>query len=127
MHILVVDDDENCRASLGSLLVGEGHDVYTAASGLEAVDLARRWRREERRLDLSFLDYRLPDFSGIETYSKLIVELPETQAIFVSGDTSNTLEELVLSAGGFALMRKPLTLPAVRHVLLDFSRELGEE
>ena len=79
--------------------------------------------RKTRRLDLSILDYRMPDLSGIETFRQLVLELPGTGAIFVSGEASISLEERVLNAGGFALVEKPLKLPRLRHVLEKFRRE----
>jgi DNA-binding response OmpR family regulator len=122
LKILVVDDDATALASLESFLVGDGHVIYTAQRGEEAVVVARRFRRERRRLDLTILDYRMPDLSGIETFEQLVVELPEVQGIFVSGDPSSTLDVLVERVGGLALMRKPLSLPRVRSVLDSFER-----
>ena len=122
LKILVVDDDTTALASLESFLVGDGHVTYTAERGEEALVVARQFRRERRQLDLTILDYRMPDLSGIETFEQLLVELPETRAIFVSGDPSSTLDELVERVGGFALMRKPLSLPRVRSVLESFEK-----
>ena len=122
LKILVVDDDATALASLESFLVGDGHVIYTAQRGEEAVVVARRFRRERQRLDLTILDYRMPDLSGIETFEQLVVELPEVQAIFVSGDPSSMLDVLVERVGGLALMRKPLSLPRVRSVLASFER-----
>lgn len=50
-RILIIDDDEDYRASVRSLLEIEGYEVITATTGREGLALAR-----ERRPDLIILD-----------------------------------------------------------------------
>lgn len=50
-HVLIIDDDEDFRASVGSLLEAEGYHVLMAASGHEGLTLAR-----ETHPDLIVLD-----------------------------------------------------------------------
>jgi two-component system OmpR family response regulator len=119
LRILVVDDDESCLRSVESILAVDGHDIFTATRGLEALDCARRLKRENRRLDLSILDFNMPDLTGIETFERLVQELPGIPAIFISGDASIALEKQVLLAGGRALIRKPLDLARVRRTMRD--------
>ena len=120
LHILVVDDDVGCLESLEDLLRNDGHTVTTATRGEEALAKARAWRREERRLELSILDYHVPDLTGLETFERLCDDLPRMGGIFVSGDPSEELEAEILSAGGFALVRKPLDTDRVREVVREF-------
>jgi DNA-binding response OmpR family regulator len=119
LSILVVDDDENWLSSFASFLIGDGHSAFTARGGSEAVQFARRRRRENEPLDLSILDCNMPDLSGIETFHQLVVEIPAVVAIFVSGDPSESLEEEVRNAGGLALVPKPVNLHRVRGLLAD--------
>jgi DNA-binding response OmpR family regulator len=121
LRILIVDDDENCLESLGAFLSFEGHYIFTASRGLEAIDFARRCRRAMERLDLSILDYHMPDHTGTEIFRELMLELPGTQAIFISGDPSRALEREVEEVGGYALVTKPLDLYRVRSLIAKFS------
>ena len=124
LYILVVDDDVRCGTSLGEFLEGEGHVISTATRGREAVTIAQRFRREDRRFELSILDFHVPDMSGLETFESLIGLLPEMRAIFISGDASESLEGVVRSAGGLALIRKPLDLQSLRRTIDDYWKGL---
>ena len=125
LRILVVDDDEGCRQCLASVLADDGHRIHTASRGFEAVEFARRLRRENDGLDLSILDFNMPDLTGIETFQRLSVEFPGLQAVFVSGDPSESLVESIRSVGGRALVRKPLDLDRIRRVVYSFQSRGG--
>ncbi len=121
LHILLVDDDVGCLRSLEDLLSQDGHQVSTATRGAEAVELARHWRRSRRPIELSILDFDVPDSTGIETYVRLRAEMPRIGAIFISGNSSGDLEERVLAAGGFAFVHKPLDVTRVRRTVSQFA------
>ena len=120
-HILLVDDDERCLESLESILAPDGHDLFFATRGLEAVECARALRGKKVPLDLSILDFNMPDLNGIATFRKLVVEFPRVEGIFISGEESKELENEVKLAGGRALVRKPLDIASVRTVVSEFA------
>jgi two-component system response regulator MprA len=64
--ILVVDDDPKIRSVLGRGLRFEGYDVQIAASGQEALQLAR-----ETPFDLVVLDLTMPRMDGLEVCRRL--------------------------------------------------------
>jgi PAS domain S-box-containing protein len=64
--VLVVDDDEDTAASLGTMLRMMGHDVRTAHDGAEAVDAAGSYRP-----DLVLLDIGLPKLNGYEAARRI--------------------------------------------------------
>ncbi len=117
LNILVVDDDVNCLTTLEDLLASDGHRTCTATRGREALSLARQFRREDRRFQLSILDFDIPDMTGLETFAELSSVLPDIGAIFISGNSSDSLEGLITEAGGFALVRKPLGVMRVREAI----------
>jgi DNA-binding response OmpR family regulator len=59
--ILVVDDEPSLRETLEYTLRREGFCVESAADGLQALDVARRWRP-----DLIVLDIMLPGMDGFQ-------------------------------------------------------------
>ena len=126
LKILLVDDDVGCLESLENLLELDGHEISTATRGQEAVALARELREQKREPELSILDYHVPDLTGLETYELLSQELPRLGAIFITGDASGGLEERVLSAGGLALVRKPLDSRRIRGAVSVFQQRWVE-
>jgi len=123
LRILLVDDDLGCLQSLELFLADDGYETYTATRGLEALDLARKLKSERKRIDLSILDYEMPDLTGIDTYVQLSAVLPGLEAVFVTGVASRRLELDITAVGGRALVPKPVDIPQMRGVLNAFRRE----
>ena len=59
LHVLVVDDEPDIRATVAAMLEIEGYDVAEAANGADALA-----RVEERVPDVSLLDMRMPILDG---------------------------------------------------------------
>lgn len=73
--VLVVEDDAEVAQLLSLTLENEGYQILTAASGEEALRVAR-----ERHPDLISLDIRLPGLDGLEVL-ELLKRAPETSDI----------------------------------------------
>jgi DNA-binding response OmpR family regulator len=74
-RILVVDDDPEILAMLGTRLGKRGYRVSTAADGHTALDLAKK-----ERPDLVLLDVMMPGKSGWEV-ARAIKQDPSTHSI----------------------------------------------
>jgi two-component system KDP operon response regulator KdpE len=66
MRVLVVDDELSIRRFLHASLTAQGHDVFQAASGQEALAAV-----VAHRPDLVILDLGLPDLDGVEVTRRL--------------------------------------------------------
>ena len=64
--VLVVDDEEDARAFVRSILEAERWDVLEAKNGVEALHIA-----EEEQPDLVVLDVMMPEMNGFEAYRRL--------------------------------------------------------
>jgi CheY-like chemotaxis protein/nitrogen-specific signal transduction histidine kinase len=65
-RVLIVDDNRDGAQGLALMLDLEGHDVRTAADGLEALEIA-----EEFRPNVILLDIGMPGIDGYETARRL--------------------------------------------------------
>jgi PAS domain S-box-containing protein len=80
-RILVVDDNVDAAISVVKLLKLWGHDVQTAFSGPEALEMARKFRPQ-----IVLLDIGMPGMSGYEVAKQLRAE-PEFQGLVITALT----------------------------------------
>jgi signal transduction histidine kinase len=78
--ILVVDDQEEMRASLRNLLEREGHRVLTAESGERALALFK-----ENEVHLLFVDYLMPRMTGDQLVREIRKFDPYVQIVMQTG------------------------------------------
>lgn len=106
-RILLVDADEGFLGIYSRLLNSAGHDVFTATSGAEALNLARRCRP-----DLVLLNVSLPDLDGIELCRSLKAgpawNHPQTLLFTNSVDYAESLS-LALGNGADDYLAFPVT------------------
>ncbi len=120
--ILIVDDEESIRQTLGGILADEGYEVAAVDSGEEAL----RFLKEEPP-HLILLDIWLPGMDGIETLKAIKEDHPQLQVVVMSGH--GTIETAVKATklGAFDFIEKPLSLEkvvlAVNHALDHFRLE----
>jgi two-component system sensor histidine kinase/response regulator len=119
---LVVDDSEQARQILTGLLASMSFEVTAAASGEEAIALARSADAAGHPWEIAFLDWRMPGLDGFQTAAEL-ARLPHPPAPVIV--TAHGREDLFgeLEKAGIALM---LTKPVSPSQLFDTAiRALG--
>jgi len=130
-HILIVDDEEGIRESLGSILRDEGYHAEAVASGEEALQ-----RLPAGDVDVVLLDIWLKGMDGLETLGR-IQSLPHPPAvIIISGHGNIETAVRATKLGAFDFVEKPLSLERItvlvrnaiqqRH-LQDENQNLREE
>jgi len=110
--VLVVDADDDARASIGEILQGSGITVALASCGSQALSLLRRVP-----VDVVLVDLRLPDFAEIEMLRALRSELTRVPVI-VTGVASPGAAIEAGRLGAAAYLDKPLRAePLIAAVL----------
>ena len=120
--ILIVDDNELNRKLARDVLGAAGLETLEAASGREAIELARA-----RLPDVILLDLRLPDLDGGEALRRLQAE-PATARIPVVAVTALAGARAALLEAGFAgYIEKPIDAVAFPHQVRSYAgaREAG--
>jgi DNA-binding NtrC family response regulator len=122
--VLIVDDDEDARAALATILAAEGFQPVGAADGETAVD-----RVASDPPAVVLLDRVMPGLDGIETLRRLKAIAPEVPVIIVTGygDTSSAVQAMKL--GAYDYLTKPLQIDQILMAVRRAAerRELGAE
>jgi len=119
--ILIVEDDSDCRELFKFYFRQSGYETVEAATGFEAISLAR-----VTRPDLILMDLGMPAMTGDQATARLKAD-PSTRDIPVIVTTAfsyGPLIDLAIRAGADEIMHKPLQLKSLRlamqrHLSLD--------
>lgn len=100
--ILVIDDDDSLRDTIGLMLEQEGYRVHLAADGREGYE-----RSLTLRPDLILVDLRLPGMSGVEICRQLRSDKVQTPIIVLSAVGDEIDKVLLLEIGADDYVTKP--------------------
>ena len=101
-HILIVDDEEAERLLQRRILERHGHDVCTAADGVEALLSLRT-----TNIDVVITDLQMPDIHGLELISVLRDQSPRPTIVVVSGTGPDQLA-IAKAVGAQFTLHKPV-------------------
>ncbi len=101
-RILLIDDDDAVRESIGRMLRGAGFVVQPARSGEEGFDLARAGG-----FDVILSDLRMPGLSGIDVLRKLREAHVDAAFIVMTGFGSIDAAVESMKLGAVDFMQKP--------------------
>ena len=110
--ILVVDDEPLVCEAIGMMLSFDGHEVVTAGSGKEALDLFDR-----DAFDLVTTDYTMPEMKGDELARALKVRLPGQPVIMITAHAEMFKNDVVAMSGVDQLVSKPFKLQELRDAI----------
>jgi len=113
-RILIVDDDENIRKVLTTILEDEGYDVESVDTAKKAIERTRR-----KFYNLALIDIRLPDMEGIELLTKMKNTTPKIRKLIITGYP--TLQNAVeaVNRGADAYIMKPFDMEKVLEAMKD--------
>ena len=112
--ILVVDDDENIRNTMKTILEDEGYTVDLAATGSEAVQ-----KTKKTVYNIALLDIRLPDMEGVELLKLIKGTVPRTRKIMVTGYPSMQNAIAALNKNADAYLIKPIDIENLLNIVKE--------
>lgn len=92
MKVLIIDDDEMLKNVWSLVLKKDGSEVFTASSGREGIEVAKK-----EQPDFILLDQIMPDMKGNEVLS-ILKQDPATQNILVAIASNYSENELMQDA-----------------------------
>jgi two-component system alkaline phosphatase synthesis response regulator PhoP len=104
--ILIADDNENIREALTSILEDEGHELWIAKNGVEALRKVR-----EVSPDILILDVMMPEMSGYDVCRtiKNDPDLKKTFVLMLSAKGQVTEQERGKEVGADEYIVKPFS------------------
>jgi two-component system response regulator ChvI len=125
VRIVLVDDDDSFRESLGLNLVDEGFDVLSFSAGEPALDYFRRGGEA----DVILLDWRMPVMNGLEVLRQLRRAGTTTPVIFLTALSDDIYEEAALEGGAVDFIDKSRRLSILLkrlHIITEGIRPVPE-
>ena len=107
-RLLVVEDDDSIRETVGEALRVEGYEVLTCADGAEALSLLTG--ESSQPVDLLVLDLMLPGLGGLDLCRELRRFNNNTPILVISARDSETDRVLGLEVGADDYLVKPFGL-----------------
>ena len=111
-RILVVDDEQDVRETLESVLAKLEFDPIVAAGGKEALDLIKT-----KRIDVVLSDLYMPEMDGIELLKRVKTE--NRNIVFLMITAHPTIETAVeaIKKGAYDYLTKPFHIDEVKMKL----------
>jgi DNA-binding response OmpR family regulator len=122
-RILIVDDETNVRLNFRRTLETEGHEIFEASSGEEAVQSL-----SEHAFALAILDIRMAEMDGLELLAKMRESGIKVPAMIVTAysDVPNAVKAMKLGAIDF--LQKPLRPEDLRSIVTEIlKRHTGQD
>ena len=98
-HLLLVDDDDLFRESLGLNLIDEGYEVTSFGNGRDVLAYLDR----DGKADVILLDWRMPNLTGIDVLRRIRAAGITIPVIFLTVLSDDVYEETALEGGAVDL------------------------
>lgn len=108
LTILIVDDEEDMRFILKSILDSKGYTTYVAANGRQALEACLRIS-----IDAIISDVRMPDMDGVELLQKVREKWTKIPVVFLTTGYADINEEQALALGANGLVSKPFDINTI--------------
>ena len=121
-RILIVDDDENIRKVLTTILEDEGYIVESVGTAKKAIAKTRR-----NFYNLALIDILLPDMEGIELLLRMKDTTPKMRKIIITGypTLQNAIEAVNRGADSYII--KPFDVEKALETIKEELRSQQEE
>jgi DNA-binding NtrC family response regulator len=118
-RILIIDDDENIRKVVKTILEDEGYTVEVAETAKDGIE-----KSQKIFFNLALIDVRLPDMEGVELLTKLRDTKPKMRKIIVTGYPTLQNAMSAVNKGADAYVMKPFD---VEQLLTTIKEQLNKQ
>jgi len=120
-RILIIDDEQALRESMGAVLEETGYLVGYAENGAQALKLIK-----ESFYDILLVDYMLPEMNGVECIKQSLALSPDSVPVIITGSSSIEIAVEAMRIGAHDYLLKPLNMDDLQKVLSSILHEREE-
>lgn len=117
-NILVVDDLQSMRLTLGGILEDEGYNVVTVEDGYRAIEAVKK-----THFEAIFMDIKMPGINGVQTFREIRKIDPKSAVIMMTAYSVEDLVKEALEEGAYTIIYKPFDIgkiiAIIKELLLD--------
>jgi DNA-binding NtrC family response regulator len=111
-RVVVADDEDTARQSLGAILGEDGYEVLLAKDGEEALQLVAR-----EAPDILLTDLRMPRLGGEELLDRVRKGFPDVAVVLMTAHGTIASAVRALRAGAEDYLTKPIDVEELEHLL----------
>ena len=120
LKVLVVDDQSGVRYLLTILIEEEGHKVFTAQNGKEAVEIV-----SSQYPDLIFMDVRMPVMDGLDALKKIKRISPRTEVVMMTAYGAEDTIDTAMQSGALTCIAKPFDIEEIKSFIKQYGRRVS--
>lgn len=121
-RVLVVDNNISMCKIMSFILRDKGYAVTTAQCGREAIAKVK-----ETPFDIIFMDIKMPDMDGVETYNRIKKIRPEAVVVMMTAYAVEDLVQEALKKGANGVIYKPLDIEKVITLIEKAKKAAGKK
>jgi len=118
-NILVVDDLQSMRMTLGGILEDKGYNVVTVEDGYQAIEAVKK-----THYNAIFMDIKMPGINRVQTYREVKKIDPQATVIMMTAYSVEDLVKEALEEGAYAIAYKPFDIDKIIALIEEL---LGEK
>jgi len=117
-NVLVVDDLQSIRLTLGGILEDKGHNVVTVENGYQAIEEANK-----THFDVIFMDIKMPGINGVQTFREVKKIDPKAAVIMMTAYSVEDLVKEALEEGAYAVVYKPFDIDRIIAIIDELLKD----
>ncbi len=114
--VLLADDEDAVRFSIGEMLKKLGFSILMAENGRDALNL---YSSLKEKPDILFLDILMPKMDGVEVLNEIRKIVPDQKVVFISGFTGNKINLSGLNEKITKFIHKPFNIYKLSDVVSE--------
>jgi serine/threonine protein kinase len=110
--ILIVDDEQLIRRSVGEVLADLNYAVFEAGDGRECLAVLDR-----ETIDIVLMDIQMPKLDGLETFRRMVRDRYRVDTIMMSGHGNIETAVAAIKCGAHDFLEKPFSMARLKMSL----------